>query len=91
MSPISRRSMITTAAGGLLTATAAKAQTGEETPQPRRAGHGGSDPGPRNLMRDRQIPTFLSRPRLTTVRCPTCVSHSPTHMSGRRRVGGRGK
>jgi hypothetical protein len=34
MSPISRRSMITTAAGGLLTATAAKAQTGEETAAP---------------------------------------------------------
>src|SRR6516225_782097 len=57
MSPMSRRSIITTAAGGLLTATtAAMAQTGEETPQPRRAGHGGSDPGPRNLMRDRQNP-----------------------------------
>jgi oxalate decarboxylase len=63
MRPMSRRSMITTAAGGLLTATtAAKAQTGEETPQPRRAGHGGSDPGPRNLMRDRQNPDILVPP-----------------------------
>ena len=63
MSPMSRRSIITTAAGGLLTATtAAMAQTGEETPQPRRAGHGGSDPGPRNLMRDRQNPDILVPP-----------------------------
>ena len=63
MSPMSRRSIITTAAGGLLTATtAAMAQTGEETPQPRRAGHGGSDPGPRNLMRDRQNPDVLVPP-----------------------------
>jgi oxalate decarboxylase len=63
MSPMSRRSIITTAAGGLLTATtAAMAQTGEETPQPQRAGHGGSDPGPRNLMRDRQNPDILVPP-----------------------------
>jgi oxalate decarboxylase len=63
MSPMSRRSMITRVAGGLLTATtAAMAQTGEEMPQPRRAGHGGSDPGPRNLMRDRQNPDILVPP-----------------------------
>jgi oxalate decarboxylase len=60
---MSRRSVITTAAGGLLTATtAAMAQGGEETPQPRRTGHGGSDPGPRNLMRDRQNPDILVPP-----------------------------
>ena len=63
MSPMSRRSMMTTAAGGLLTATtAAMAQSAEETPQPRRAGHGGSDPGPRNLTRDRQNPDILVPP-----------------------------
>jgi oxalate decarboxylase len=61
MSPISRRSMITTTAG-LLTATAtARAQTGE-VPQPQRPGHGGTDPGPRNLMRDRQNPDLLVPP-----------------------------
>ena len=62
MSFISRRSVITTAAGGLLTATTARAQTSEAVPQPRRAGHGGTDPGPRNLMRDRQNPDLLVPP-----------------------------
>jgi oxalate decarboxylase len=62
MNPISRRSMITTTAG-LLTATAtARAQTGEAVPQPRRPGHGGTDPGSRNLMRDRQNPDMLVPP-----------------------------
>ena len=63
MIPMSRRNLITTAAGGLLTAaTAAAAQTGAEVPQPRRPGHGGTDPGPRNLMRDRQNPDILVPP-----------------------------
>jgi oxalate decarboxylase len=63
MSPISRRSIITTAAGGLLTATAtARAQTDEAVPQPQRPGHGGTDPGPRNVMRDRQNPDMLVPP-----------------------------
>ena len=62
MSFISRRSVITTAAGGLLTATTARAQTSEAVPQPRRAGHGGTDLGPRNLTRDRQNPDLLVPP-----------------------------
>jgi len=53
-----------TAAGGLLTATAvASAQTGDSIPQPQRQpGRGGSDPGPRNLARDRQNPDMLNPP-----------------------------
>jgi oxalate decarboxylase len=52
-----------TAAGGLLTAASvASAQTGEGVPQPRCPGHGGTDPGPRNLMRDRQNPGLLVPP-----------------------------
>jgi oxalate decarboxylase len=87
MSPISRRSMITTAAGGLLTATAAKAQTGEETPQPRRAGHGGSDPGPRNLMRDRQNPDILVPPSTDHGTLPNLrFSFSDSHV--RQETGG---
>jgi oxalate decarboxylase len=63
MNPISRRNVLTAAAGGVLTvATAAGAQTGEPIPQPRRPGHGGTDPGPRNLMRDRQNPDLLVPP-----------------------------
>ena len=63
MDSISRRNMLAaTAAGGLLTASAAAAQTVEGIPQPRRPGHGGTDPGPRNLMRDGQNPDVLVPP-----------------------------
>src|ERR1700712_1363232 len=64
MDELTRRTLLTaTAAGGLLTAaTAAVAQTGEPIPQPQRPGHGGTDPGPRNLARDRQNPDLLVPP-----------------------------
>jgi oxalate decarboxylase len=63
MELISRRNMLAaTAAGGLLTASAAAAQTVDGIPQPRRPGHGGTDPGPRNLMRDGQNPDMLVPP-----------------------------
>src|SRR5712691_2762861 len=64
MNPISRRNALATAAaGGLLAATtAASAQTGEPIPQPVRPGHGGTDPGPRNIARDRQNPDLLVPP-----------------------------
>jgi len=52
-----------TAAGGVLTlASAGNAQTTEPIPQPQRPGHGGTDPGPRNLARDRQNPDLLVPP-----------------------------
>src|SRR5258705_4981695 len=64
MNPISRRDMLAaTAAGGLVTvATTAMAQTGEPFPQPQRSGHGGTDPGPRNLTKDRENPDILVPP-----------------------------
>jgi oxalate decarboxylase len=64
MDPISRRSMLIAAgAGGLATAAAvANAQSVESTPQPRRPGHGGTDPGPRNVLRDEQNPDLLVPP-----------------------------
>ncbi len=64
MADVTRRSLLAaTAAGGLATAvTAAGAQTGEAVPQPERPGHGGTDPGPRNLVRDRQNPDLLVPP-----------------------------
>ncbi len=34
----------------------------EPVPQPQRPGHGGTDPGPRNLARDRQNPDLLVPP-----------------------------
>ena len=62
MSLISRRNVIATAAGTVLTAAAANAQTSDSIPQPQRPGHGGTDPGPRNLMRDRENPDLLVPP-----------------------------
>jgi oxalate decarboxylase len=65
MESMSRRNMLAaTAAGGLLTATsvAAAAETIQSIPQPKRPGHGGTDPGPRNLMRDGQNPDVLVPP-----------------------------
>jgi oxalate decarboxylase len=65
MESMSRRNMLAaTAAGGLLTATsvAAAAETIQSIPQPKRLGHGGTDPGPRNLMRDGQNPDVLVPP-----------------------------
>ncbi|KGT75926.1 oxalate decarboxylase [Bradyrhizobium japonicum] len=65
MDSISRRHMLAaTATGGLLTSVGlAHAQTpGSAIPQPQRPGHGGTDPGPRNLVRDRQNPDLLVPP-----------------------------
>ncbi|RZN26674.1 cupin domain-containing protein [Bradyrhizobium sp. Leo121] len=65
MDSISRRHLLaaTAACGLLTTAGLAHAQTGgAATPQPQRPGHGGTDPGPRNLMRDQQNPDLLVPP-----------------------------
>ena len=65
MNPISRRDIVAAgAAGGLLAATsAAMGQTSPQVPQPNRAsGFGGSDPGPRDLKRDRENPDMLNPP-----------------------------
>ena len=88
MDPISRRNMLAaTAAGGLLTAaTVANAQTGP-LPQPQRPGHGGTDPGPRNLMRDRQNPDLLVPPSTDHGTLPNLrFSFSDAHM--RQETGG---
>jgi oxalate decarboxylase len=64
MDDLTRRTLLAaTATGGLVTAvTTAGAQSGEAVPQPQRPGHGGTDPGPRNLVRDRQNPDLLVPP-----------------------------
>src|SRR6266404_818927 len=83
MQPISRRNMLAaTAAGGLLTAAnIAAAQTVEGIPQPQRPGHGGTDPGPRNLMRDRQNPDVLVPPSTDHGSLPNLrFSFSDSHM-----------
>jgi oxalate decarboxylase len=63
MDDMSRRTVLAaTAAGSLFAATRASAATGDTIPQPQRPGHGGTDPGPRNLMRDQQNPDLLVPP-----------------------------
>jgi oxalate decarboxylase len=64
MNSISRRNMlVATAAGGLAAAaTAANAQSVGPLPQPQRPGHGGTDPGPRDAVRDVENPDVLVPP-----------------------------
>lgn len=82
MNPISRRSIMVTAAGTALTAaTAAHAQTNPSLPQPERPGHGGTDPGPRDLIRDRQNPDMLVPPATDQGTLPNLrFSFSDAHM-----------
>jgi oxalate decarboxylase len=51
-----------TAGGMLMAATTEAAQSTEPIPQPKRPGHGGTDPGPRNVTRDLQNPDILVPP-----------------------------
>src|SRR6201991_2036350 len=83
MDSFSRRQMLAaTAAGTLLTTTAiAHAQSGDAVPQPYRPGHGGTDPGPRNLMRDRENPNMLVPPSTDHGSLPNLrFSFSDAHM-----------
>src|SRR5713226_4499828 len=83
MDNISRRNILTaTAAASVLTvATVAGAQTGQTVPQPQRPGHGGTDPGPRNLFRDMQNPDILNPPSTDHGTLPNLrFSFSDAHM-----------
>ena len=83
MDYMSRRNILTAAtAGGLLTAvTAARAQSTEPLPEPQRPGRGGTDPGPRNLGRDRQNPDLLVPPPTDNGTLPNLrFSFSDAHM-----------
>jgi oxalate decarboxylase len=89
MNPVSRRTMLAaTAAGSVLTvAQAAAAQAAESTPQPQRPGHGGTDPGPRNLARDRQNSDLLVPPPTDQGTLPNLrFSFSDSHV--RQETGG---
>jgi oxalate decarboxylase len=84
MEAISRRNILATAAsGGLLTvATAAAATSQPATPQPQRPGRGGTEPGPRNIERDRQNPDMLVPPATDRGTLPNL--HFPTPICGLR-------
>ena len=77
----SRRAMLAVTAGGVATAAVAGyAQTGA-VPQPLRPGHGGTDPGPRNLDLDRQNPDLLVPPSTDSGTLPNLrFSFSDAHM-----------
>jgi oxalate decarboxylase len=83
MDQVSRRSILAaTAAGSVFgIARAAGAQSAEPIPQPQRPGHGGTDPGPRNLARDRQNPDLLVPPSTDHGTLPNLrFSFSDSHM-----------
>jgi oxalate decarboxylase len=82
MDPISRRKVLMATAGGaLLTAASAAAQSAASVPQPQRPGEGGTDPGPRNLMRDQQNPDILVPPSTDHGTLPNLrFSFSDAHM-----------
>ena len=83
MDEVSRRALLAaTAAGGIFAAaTNAGAQPSEPVPQPQRPGHGGTDPGPRNLARDRQNPDLLVPPSTDSGTLPNLrFSFSDAHM-----------
>ena len=86
MDDITRRTILAaTAAGGFLAAAKAGAETNE--PQPIRPGHGGTDPGPRNLTRDRQNPDILVPPSTDHGTLPNLrFSFSDSHV--RQETGG---
>src|ERR1700731_2989847 len=77
---ISRRNILSVAAaGGLLTASGASTQTA--VPQPERLGHGGTEPGPRNLERDRRNQDMLVPPSTDHGTLPNLrFSFSDAHM-----------
>jgi oxalate decarboxylase len=84
MDNISRRNVLAASvAGGLIAvATAAEAQSPNQIPQPSRApGVGGTDPGPRNLLRDRQNPDILNPPSTDRGTLPNLrFSFSDSHV-----------
>jgi oxalate decarboxylase len=79
--------MMAVAASSVLTVTAAQAQTGQTVPQPQRPGHGGTDPGPRNVELDQQNPDILVPPSTDHGTLPNLrFSFSDAHM--RQETGG---
>jgi oxalate decarboxylase len=88
MRQISRRGMLAAgSAGGILMATAAAAQSVAATPQPERPGFGGTNPGPRNLMLDRENPDLFVPPTtdegtLPNLRYPFSDAHTRLATGG---------
>src|SRR3979411_1830970 len=78
---LSRRHMLAATASGLVTAAATGYAQTNDTPQPRRPGHGGTEPGPRNLSQDRQNRDLLVPPSTDHGTLPNLrFSFSDAHM-----------
>jgi oxalate decarboxylase len=78
---ISRRNMLAATAGGIVTVAATEYAQTSAPPQPRRPGHGGTDPGPRNVERDRQNPDLLVPPSTDSGTLPNLrFSFSDAHV-----------
>ena len=83
MQPISRRHVLAaTAFGSVVTAAGmASAETAAAILEPRRPGHGGTDLGPRNVIRDQQNPDLLVPPSTDHGTLPNLrFSFSDAHM-----------
>src|SRR5262245_25124015 len=80
-SNISRRRILTAAASGSLLTAAAAARAQPAAPQPERPGYGGTEPGPRNITRDKQNPDMLVPPATDHGTLPNLrFSFSDAHM-----------
>ena len=62
MNAFSRREALLALSAGGMVAAAGSTSYAADLPQPRRAGTGGDDPGPRNVDRDIQNPDILNQP-----------------------------
>jgi oxalate decarboxylase len=81
MSDISRRTILAGTAAGAFTISAASAQNDAPVPQPQGPGRGGTDPGPRNELLDRQNPDMLNPPRTDHGTLPNLrFAFSDTHV-----------
>jgi oxalate decarboxylase len=90
MEEVSRRTLLeASAVGGIFAAsTTAGAQPSEPVPQPQRPGRGGTNPGPRNLARDRENPDLLVPPSTDQGTLPNLrFSFSDAHTRYIRRLG----
>lgn len=77
----SRRTLISATAGGLLATAAAHADDAPLLQPQRGPGYGGSDNGPRDLMRDRQNPDILNPPKTDHGTLPNLkFSFSDSHV-----------
>jgi oxalate decarboxylase len=78
---LTRRNLLAATAGGLVTAAATGYGQTAAPSQPRRPGHGGTDPGPHNPERDRQNPDIFVPPSTDHGTLPNLrFSFSDAHM-----------